>query len=209
MTDQELLNKTLLFLQFTDQVDSRKDFAEKIGYDYSNLSNALKGKDRYLTDNLFSRIEDAFPGALLKVQDQAAEYSVKSTPQSVLLIPNEARGGALGDFVSGVMDYQCESIVSPIKGVDYAITINGDSMSPEYPSGSIALIKKVDEEMFIEWGHTYVLDTSNGAVIKIIRKTENPDEVECFSINPNYQPFRIKTEFIKGWYRVLMVMSAK
>lgn len=137
------------------------------------------------------------------------EKSQKQESHRVYLLPQEARGGTLGDFASGVMAYQCEKIISPILGVDLAMTVTGDSMSPEYPSGSTVLLKRINEEAFIEWGRVYVLDTDNGAVIKQIRKTDTPNEVECISLNPGYQPFRIKTEFIKGWYRVLMVMSAK
>lgn len=209
MTDQELLNKTFLLLQFTDQVSSRKEFAEKIGYDYSNLSNAFNGKGSYLNSTLFSRIETAFPGAMEKVKNQAAEYTIRVQNQTVMLIPHEARGGSLGDFAEGVMGYQCEKIVTPIRNVDYAVQITGDSMSPEYPSGSTILVKKIDEEMFIEWGRTYLLDTPNGAVVKKIMRTEDPHEIECISINPAYPPFRIKTDHILGWYKVLMCMTAK
>ena len=209
MTDQELLNKTFLFLQFTDQVNNRKDFAEKIGYDYSNLSNAFNGKERYLNSTLFSRIEDTFPGAMTKVQDQSAEYTIKEMPQSVLLLPFESRGGTIGDFAGAAHDYDCERVISPIRGIDYAMRVTGDSMSPEYPSGSVVLIKKVDEAAFIQWGEVYVLDTVNGPIIKQVRKTPDSGIVQCVSINPAYQPFSVCCEDINGWYKVLMVMTAK
>jgi phage repressor protein C with HTH and peptisase S24 domain len=87
--------------------------------------------------------------------------------------------------------------------------VTGDSMSPEYPSGSRVLIKKVDESAFIAWNEVYVLDTPNGAVIKRVRKTDNPELVECVSINPAYQAYTIPKKFIRGWYRVLLVMALK
>ena len=86
--------------------------------------------------------------------------------------------------------------------------VTGDSMSPEYPSGSRVLIKKVSET-FIAWNEVYVLDTPDGAVIKRVRKTEDPTVVECVSVNPAYQPYTIPRDFIRGWYKVLMVMSLK
>ena len=67
----------------------------------------------------------------------------------------------------------------------------------------------MNASVFIEWGKVYVLDTENGAVIKIIRKTDDPEVVECVSLNPSYQPFQINTQHIRGWYRILMVMSQK
>ena len=124
------------------------------------------------------------------------------------MIPYGARGGTIGDFLDGIHDYDCERITSPIKGADYAMEVTGDSMAPEYPSGSRVLIKKINP-VFIEWGEVYVLDTPNGAVIKRIRKTEDPDVVECVSINPAYQSYTIPGSFVRGWYRVLMVMALK
>ena len=85
----------------------------------------------------------------------------------------------------------------------------GDSMEPEFPNGSRILIKKVNEELFIEWGKVYVLDTDNGALIKQIRKTDRPGFVECVSLNPKYDSFEINTQYIHGWYRVLMVLALK
>ena len=82
-------------------------------------------------------------------------------------------------------------------------------MSPEYPSGSRVLIKKIDPEQFIPWGETFVLDTPNGAVIKKVRRASDPALVECVSINPAYQSYTVPRDFIRGWYRVLMVMALK
>lgn len=54
-----------------------------------------------------------------------------------------AMGGSLTGFASpSVFLNDCETIISPIENVDFAITVYGDSMSPEYPSGSRILIKR-------------------------------------------------------------------
>ena len=130
-------------------------------------------------------------------------------PLRVRLIPFEARGGMIGDFVDGVMDYDCEMVVSPIKGVDFAMTVTGDSMMPEYNPGDRILIKRIDPNLFIEWGRVYVLDTPNGAVLKKLEKSEEPGFVTCISINPEVSPFQVNVNAVRGWYRVLMVMSMK
>jgi len=127
----------------------------------------------------------------------------------VRLIPYEARGGLIGDFVDGVHDYDCESVVSPIKSVDFAMTVTGDSMMPEYNPGDRILIKRIDPNIFIEWGRVYVLDTDNGAVLKKLMKADEPGYVQCVSLNPDVQPFEISMGAVRGWYRVLMVMSMK
>ena len=130
-------------------------------------------------------------------------------PLRVRLIPFEARGGMIGDFVDGVMDYDCEMVVSPIKGVDFAMTVTGDSMAPEYNPGDRILIKRIDPNLFIEWGRVYVLDTPNGAVIKKLERSDEPGYVTCISINPEVSPFQVNVNAVRGWYRVLMVMSMK
>lgn len=128
---------------------------------------------------------------------------------TIPLLPVSAQGGSLNDFVVSVKDSDCEKIISPIKGADYAISVAGDSMAPEYPSGSQILIKRINERAFIDWGRVYVLDTCNGTVIKKLFPSENADKVICKSINPDYPSFEVSMTDIYGVYRVLMCMSMK
>lgn len=86
------------------------------------------------------------------------------------LLPLAAQGGTLNDFVVSIKIAECERVVTPIRDVDFVMTVTGDSMAPDYPNGAQVLIKKVDETAFIEWGRVYVLDTCNGSVIKEVRK---------------------------------------
>jgi phage repressor protein C with HTH and peptisase S24 domain len=180
------------------RVKSKKEFAAAIGINPSSLSAAMNGDEKYLTDSLISR-----------VKGEASPSQEEIEQEMVLVVPTGARGGSIADFSLAVKEYDCERIVTPIKGADYAIQVTGDSMSPEYPSGSMILIKKINEKAFVEWGKTYVLDTINGAVIKTIRRTDNPEVIECVSSNPAYQPFTMETKYINGWYRVLMVLALK
>lgn len=127
-------------LRASGVVKTQGDFAQMLGVSQTTLSAAKNGDPRYLTDNLITRIQ--------AIIDQPQQTAGESIP----VIPTEAMAGTLGEFAASIASYDCERIISPIKGVDYAIKIHGDSMSPEYPSGSLALIKKVDERAFIEWG---------------------------------------------------------
>jgi phage repressor protein C with HTH and peptisase S24 domain len=185
--------------------ETKKEFAGLLEVNDKGLSAAMNGNERHLTDSLLKKVR-AF--ATQNGLDGPEETAAAPT-DSILVIPYGARGGTIGDFVDGVRGYECEKVVSPVKGADYAMEVTGDSMSPDFPSGSRILIKKIDETAFIAWNEVYVLDTPNGAVIKRVRRTEDPAVVECVSINPAYQPYRIERDFIRGWYRVLMVMSLK
>ena len=129
----------------------------------------------------------------------------------VLLLPTSAQGGSLNDFVVSVKEQDCEKVVSPIKDVDLAVQVSGDSMAPEYPNGSRVFIKKINEQAFIEWGKAYVLDTCNGTVIKLLVPSDKEGYVRCLSINPDpiFAPFDIALKDIFGIYKVLLSMAMK
>lgn len=48
-------------MRYKKLVSSKKEFAEHIGIDKTNLSSAFNGMEKYLTDNLFIKISEAFP----------------------------------------------------------------------------------------------------------------------------------------------------
>lgn len=184
-------------------IKTYQDFAKLIGISKNSMSAAKNGNETYLTDSLIAKVQSALDYYTTTPTGEEIEQEM------VLVIPTGARAGTLADFATSISAYDCERMVTPIKGADYAMQVTGDSMSPEYPSGSMILIKRINEKAFIEWGKTYVLDTENGAVIKTIRRTDNPDVIECVSLNPAYQPFTMETRYINGWYRVLMVLALK
>lgn len=161
---------------------TRAEFARLIEVTPSVLSAAMGSRPESLTDKMVGRVEAFASANDLDVDGEQPQA------KTVLVIPYGARGGTIGDFLDGVHDYDCERITSPIKGADYAMEVTGDSMSPEYPSGSRVLIKRIDPTAFVAWNEVYVLDTPNGAVIKRVRKTGDPSVVECVSVNPAYQP---------------------
>lgn len=200
---QEYIESAFNELRVRGIVKTYQDFAKILGVSKNSISAAKNGNETYLTYSLLSKIESA----VRYYRENSAQPEAEQ--EQVLVIPTGARAGTLADFSQSVAAYDCERITTPIKGADYAIQVTGDSMSPDYPSGSMILIKQINEKAFIEWGKTYVLDTENGAVMKNIRKTEDPGVIECVSANPAYQPFTIETKYIRGWYRVLMMLTLK
>lgn len=185
-------------------VHNQNDFAVLLGANKSTVSSALNGKEQYLTDRLIERAQKVMREKL----DESGK-AIQPPADSLLVIPTGARAGTIADFCDAVHEYDCERIVSPVKGADFAMQVAGDSMSPEYPSGSQIIVKRINEEAFVEWGKVYVLDTENGPIVKVVRRTPDPDVIECVSLNPAYQPFTVKTSFIRGWYRVIMVLALK
>ena len=200
---QRFIESAFHTLRTRGVVNTYQDFAKLLGVSRNSLSAAKNGNETYLTDSLVSKIQSALDYHTTPITEEELEREM------IPVLPTDARAGTLAEFSESVEAYNCERMVSPIRGADFAMQVTGDSMSPEYPSGSVIICKKINEKAFIEWGKVFVLDTPNGAVIKSVRKTDDDNEVECVSLNPAYQPFRINTEYINGWYRVLMVLSLK
>ena len=142
---------------------------------------------------------------------KTAEKDLLSDYETYLLPMTTHAGGLNGVSTDGTLLQNCEKVISPIKGVDFAITVYGDSMAPEYPSGSRLLIKRIDPSIFIDWGKVFVLDTSNGVIVKEVHTCEKEGYVTCHSINPDpkYADFIVPLSEVYGMYRVLMCLSAK
>ena len=205
-TQQEYVNRIYRISTLRGLCRNQKEFADLLSVDRSTLNGAMNGREQNLTGRFIKKVQDFADEHNLEIADEVTEQ-----PQEVLvpLLPTSARAGTLADFAQTVTEYDCERIISPVKGADYAIQVTGDSMAPEYEPGCQVLIKKIFEDQFVEWGKTYVLDTMNGSVIKKIFPTEDPAVIECRSVNPQYPPFRVKCEHIHGWYRVLMILALK
>lgn len=59
-TRAERLNEAFNYLRFKGLVKTQKDLAEAIGSTAPNVSSALKGNERFLTDSFIVRFSDAF-----------------------------------------------------------------------------------------------------------------------------------------------------
>ncbi len=207
---------------FSEQGIQQKDIAAELGVSQAAVSALLNGKP--FGKNTAQKWSNAFgirlnwlitgEGSMFNDDSTVALPQVSDTQTkatTVPLLPISAQGGTLNDFVMAVKGLDCEKIISPIGKVDFAITVSGDSMAPEYPSGSQVLIKKINERAFIDWGRTYVLDTCNGTIIKKLMPSDSGDSalVKCVSINPTYPPFEVSLHDVYGIYRVMLCMAIK
>ena len=216
MEKKEVLDKIKSFYNFK----SISEFARYLGVNSQNVRNWY-ARNNYNANLLIERCKEINPEFIITGKGEMLKSSTATNmgssmlrqaepgPYTVPLIPISAQGGSFNDFVVSVKDSDCEKVISPVRQVDFALTVTGDSMAPEYPSGSQVLVRKVDEKAFIEWGRVYVLDTCNGTVIKKLNPGRDESEVLCSSINPDYQPFYVKLADVYGLYRVMMCMTLK
>ena len=202
---------------------TQAQIAAELGIKAPYLSDVVNGRVPY-SDNLRGKVYELYSDCITPAEEgemlKNSIQDISTDRQEVTLVPLlpvSAQGGSLNDFVVSVRKEDCEKLISPIKGADFAIMISGDSMAPEYPSGSKVLVKKINSKSFIEWGRCYLLDTCNGSIVKKLSPPVENDEVfgkdyfTCVSVNPDplYSPFRVPTCDVYGIYRVMMLLSEK
>ena len=144
----------------------------------------------------FSTSKDTKKIAIL--QRDAAKKSTKGIP----LIPMEAIAGFPAIDNDGVSFDDCQHYSIPefeAKGADFLIRVSGDSMTPLYCNGAIIACRKIAEIHFFQWGGVYVLDTSQGVLVKYVEECEkNDDCILCVSENKRYKPFSLPKDDIRS-----------
>lgn len=162
----------------------------------------LTGEGPMLVNNSVNDLVNTSNASAPAPSPSSIEEEIKRVP----LIPFEARGGQLDGFArNGVTLAQCETVPTPFKGAQFAISVRGQSMSPTYPSGCVLFISKNIAD-WVEWGKVYVLDTENGVIVKqLAPSTLGEDFVCCKSFNdaPEFAPFNVPKASIFGIYRVV------
>ena len=133
---------------------------------------------------------------------------LQETGYMVPLLPVTAFAGNITAWSQSINAGECEKVISPVQGVDFAIRISGDSMEPTFHDGSIVLIKKIDDKAFIPWGHPMIVDSSNGVFFKDVFPSEKGKKfIEARSLNPKYPPLQIPQDCIHGLYRVVTTLN--
>lgn len=112
--------------------------------------------------------------------------------EGIPLIPFSAMAGALTGEQT-IFEYECERYMVPaFKGADFLMPVKGNSMSPTYVSGDIVACQRVPMSgLFFQWNKPYVLDTTQGALIKRIKPGANTDHVRIISDNTEYDPYEL------------------
>lgn len=96
-----------------------------------------------------------------------------------------------------------------------AMRVQGDSMSPEYKSGSIVALRQINDQRIIMYGEDYVVETDELRVIKRLQRADDPAYLMACSINQEqwesgpmkghliHEPFEIPRSSIRRLFLVL------
>ena len=96
----------------------------------------------------------------------------------------------------------CEHYVIPEfdrRGAEFIIRVSGSSMYPKYSNGDLLGCKKIEDILFFQWGKIYVLDTSQGALVKRVYPHDDDAFITLVSDNKKvYPPFPIPKSDIRS-----------
>ena len=107
-------------------VHTQKDFANLLEVDKTQISKALGGDEKNVTKNLLKKLHLIME----KVDAQVGDSSLDKA-EMVKIIPTEALAGTLADYADSVQEYECERMVSPIKGASSRRSTRRHSLNGE------------------------------------------------------------------------------
>lgn len=163
------------------------------------LSIIVENYPRYSTGWLLTGAGSMLKEASDQRVSEVAHPVPAGTHAGIPLIPLNAMAGAFTGDLS-VLDYECEHYVIPdFQGADFLIRVKGDSMQPTYYAGDLIACQHVPlDDLFFQWGKAYVLDTTQGPLIKRIRPGKDNEHLLIISDNTAYPPFELARDQFHG-----------
>lgn len=197
-------------------IRSDSAFAQNIGDIPQNIYDIKNGKCK-LSRRVASLIHASYPNIsidwLLTGSGDMIIEEASQKASGIPLIPISAVAGFNGEDCPGVKIYDCERYCIPdfvTAGADYLIRVSGNSMYPQYSSGDILACMKIKQIEFIQWGKVYVIDSSQGAMVKrLYNCEEREDMVLCSSDNTQYPAFELPMSAIRSLSIVVGVIRVE
>jgi phage repressor protein C with HTH and peptisase S24 domain len=214
----------LIELQNYYGLNKKVSFAENIGISPQTLSN-WKSRNTFDAELIYTKCENinsewllTGKGVMLKENGNILkESSVNYPREEKKLIPLYD-----GVVTAGMQEtaelYPTQESVEMIDAGDWfrdataAMRVHGDSMYPEYKSGSIAALREVNNKRLVVYGQDYLIETSEYRVIKRLQKSDFPQNWLACSVNEEkyestgrliHEPFDIHIDDVKRLYQVL------
>lgn len=218
----ERLNKAIRYLVWKGYISiqsTQKDVAEKIGTTTSNISAALKGSERFLTDKFVKRFCDSFDGIfnenwilygignMTGKEESAITVSPSSSKDIKILDIRVCAGLGIG------FDGNENKIVGYVNIPDftgcYGITVYGDSMYDMYMPGDTIFVREIKDKSLIDNGQPYVVITREDRLLKMVYVEDNGLKLVSFNTtcNPDgrrkYPDMKIEGDQILYLYKVV------
>lgn len=146
---------------------------------------------------------DNSDNAVRQTPEPAAKRVMDDGKEGIPLIPLDAVAGFPATDSSYAYMENCDRYIIPEfqdKGADFIIRVSGDSMIPLYYNGDLIACHKIHDIRFFQWGTVYVLETSQGILVKrIMESTDHDDCILCTSENDTvHRPFLLPKDDIRS-----------
>lgn len=195
---------------------NKTKFASMIGITPQGLSSWISRKT-FDIEKIYAKCVDVSPawlitgeGPMIKGQKEdinQSEILIKkvedNSKDGIPLIPLDAVSGFPATDSTCAYIESCDRYIIPEfqnKGADFLIRVSGDSMTPLYYSGDLIACHKIKDIRFFQWGTVYVLETSQGVLVKrVMESIEHNDCILCASENDTiHRPFLLPKDDIRS-----------
>lgn len=232
MNKQERLKVAFDYLKSKGIIHRQKDIAEKMGSTEPNVSAALKGVEKVLTEKFLTRFNMAFgsvfsedwlltgEGDMLKsnVRNMNDVYSASQNDDGVVMVdfvPVSARASFLENLDTS--SYNLEKFPIIPKAAEKAeidkykiFEVDGDSMYPTISDGALILAKVVPESSWHYAEGVVVAVFSDFVVVKRIARNEllTSNTLVLASDNEKYGQMTVQLADIRAIYKAKRIISS-
>lgn len=173
------------------------DDAQINDHDISPIYNQLNSDNKVIIYDEAKRLLDK-QNNIINFDEKINVYSIaeESVPYSISKQQHEieivgAVSAGTGEFLDGQEHKETIMYHGNIPAYDYAVRVNGDSMTPMFENGQIIFVntEKLDD---IHDGQIIIANLNNEAYVKKIDLKNN--EIHLVSLNPKYEPIEVTSD---------------
>ena len=174
---------------------SREYMAQKLNVTLSAYGKMERGETAITLDRLYELAE------IFGLDAEAILSYGKSKSGNVTYVPIEAQAGLLSGLPQESLDKAAIYNLPFISGTDlYMIHTEGDSMLPTINPGDLIVMEQVKELSSLKFGKVYVLQCTDGLIIKRLYSSKKENNLTVKSDNTIYEPYDIlTTDIISIW----------
>lgn len=197
------------YLKDNGKARNHEEISILTGVSRPNVTSAINGNVRYLTEGFLKRFANAYSeflnenwlltgdGIMAKINPNKYRPHIPSDKATVA-------AGFIGTSINSIEESECEilPLIPSIPNYDFTINVDGDSMAPTIAHGdTIACVWLKDYDNLND-KYIYVLDTKEGASVKRIT-LDKSRRLICHSDNHLYPDFTIRPDIIIRLARVV------
>lgn len=182
---------------------NKAKFAQRVGVSPQAVSTWLT-RNTFDTELIHRTCREVSPEWLLSGEGSMLRGKGEPLPVEggIPLLPITAWAGALTEDIQ-VLPHECETVTVPtFQDANFLIPVSGTSMMPTYLPGDIVACRRI-EPTWWQYGRAYVLDTTQGAILKRVYEGEKGSLLKIVSDNEQYKPFELPRKDVRAAYLVL------